>query len=83
MELLLFTSMVCPSCKPMKEKIRRIAQTRGVSHRILNIDDSEENYNLAMSYYISSTPTLIVMKDGVAMDTIIGNVPEEKILESL
>ena len=82
-ELILFTSAFCPSCEPMKRKLKSISQKTGVSLKVLNIDESEENFNLAMQYYVSSTPTLIILKDNMVMDTIIGNVPEDKILESL
>ncbi len=82
-EIILFTSTFCPSCKPMKKKVEKIAKKTGIAYKVLNIDESEDNYNLAMQYYVSSTPTLILIKGGMVMDTIIGNVPEEEILESL
>ena len=82
-ELILFTSTFCPSCKPMKKKLKSISKKTGITLKVLNIDESEENFNLAMQYYVSSTPTLIILKDNMVMDTIIGNVPEDKILESL
>ncbi len=82
-KMVLFTSTFCPSCKPMKKKIEKISKKTGVACKILNIDESEENFNLAMRYYVSSTPTLIILKNNTVMDTIIGNVPEDRILESL
>ena len=82
-ELVLFTSAFCPSCEPMKRKLKSISKKTGITLKVLNIDESEENFNLAMQYYVSSTPTLILFKDKTAVETIIGNVAESKILESL
>lgn len=46
----------------------------------INVDD---NQRLAMEYAVSSIPALLIMKDGVKLDMIVGFMPESALLEKL
>jgi len=74
LELILFVSNHCPGCEPMKEKCRMVAVEADAKLSIVNIDESEENMSMARAFYIMSTPTLLIKKDGEIVDQIIGNV---------
>jgi len=74
LELILFVSNHCPGCRPMEEKCSQVAIDADAKLTVVNIDESEENLNLARMFYIMSTPTLLVKKDGEIVDQIIGNV---------
>ena len=84
-KLILFTSNNCPGCVPMKRKINNLVleMPKSITTETVNIDDSDENLQKAMGYYVSSTPTLLIEIDGKIMDTMIGNVPVENIIKSI
>jgi len=83
--LILFTSSHCPGCIPMKKKVNNIVleTPNSITADFINVDESDDNLQMARAYYVSSTPTLLIEVDGRIMDTIIGNVPTEKILSSI
>jgi thioredoxin 1 len=45
--------------------------------------NTEENSNLAGEYGVISIPTMILVKNGKPVDTIIGAVPKETIVKKL
>ena len=69
----------------MKRKVNNLVleMPKSITTEIVNIDDSDENLQMAMDYYVSSTPTLLIEIDGKIMDTIIGNVLVESIIKSI
>lgn len=71
----------CGPCKMLSPIIEEIAQEReDVKVCKVNVDNESE---LAVSFKVSSIPTLVVMKNGEATNVSVGYVPKEKILEML
>jgi len=83
--LILFTSNYCVGCVPMKKKVTNIVleTPNSITADFINIDENDENLQMARVYYVSSTPTLLIEVDGRIMDTIIGNVPAEEIIKAI
>jgi thioredoxin 1 len=68
--------MPCRIVEPAVENLAKKYQNRVVFGR-LNVDESP---NTPSMFSIMSIPTLLIFKDGIMVDTIIGAVPE-KIIE--
>jgi len=70
----------CGPCKMIGPIVEEIAEEyRGrVKVTKLNVDD---NPNKAAAYGIKSIPTLILFKDGKVLDTIVGLVSKDRLLE--
>ncbi len=81
-ELWLFTSNHCPGCEPMKQKCEQISVETGAKLKVYNID-KPEHMALAKAFYIMSTPTLLIKRNGEVVDQIVGNVSLSKIEEAL
>jgi thioredoxin 1 len=45
--------------------------------------DVDNNQNVAMNYGIRSIPTVLIFKNGVVVDTIVGAVPKKVLKERL
>ncbi|OPY87159.1 MAG: Thioredoxin-1 [Smithella sp. PtaU1.Bin162] len=71
----------CGPCKAIGPIVEELAEQfkDGVKVMKLNVDDSQKT---AINFNVRSIPTLILFKDGQAVDTIVGLVPKEK-LENL
>lgn len=69
----------CGPCKMMAPTVDQIAQELGETAVVgkLNVDNSED---IAMKYGVMSIPTLIVFKNGQAVDKKIGVQSKETIL---
>jgi len=83
--LILFTSNYCVGCVPMKKKVNNIVleTPHSITADFINVDESNDNLQMARAYYVSSTPTLLIEYNGKIMDTIIGNVPVEEIIKAI
>lgn len=70
----------CGPCKMIGPIIADLAEEyRGrVKVTKLNVDD---NPNKAAAYGIKSIPTLILFKDGKALDTLVGLVSKDRLIE--
>ena len=70
----------CGPCKvvgPVVEQLGNDYEGR-VNVRKVDVDSNPE---LASRYGVRSIPTLILFKDGVVQDTVIGAVPRSKLVE--
>ena len=79
--LLDFWATWCGPCQMLGPIVAEIAEERSdIKVGKVNVDDEPA---LANMFGIQSIPTLIYFKDGQAVDTSVGYVPKEKILEML
>lgn len=77
-----FWAVWCGPCKMLAPVIEEIAAEYEGKVKVgkVNIDDEQQ---LAMQYGIMSIPTVILFKDGQAVDKSIGVVPKESIVAML
>ena len=66
----------CGPCRMVAPVIDKLAESYNGRFKFcrLNVD---ENPRTAGSYHVMSIPTLLFIKDGKVMDTVIGAVPEQ------
>ena len=72
----------CGPCKMMSPVISELATEYEGRAKIgkLNVDDNSET---AKAYRVMSIPTMIVFVGGKAVDSIMGAVPKQKLVEKL
>lgn len=72
----------CGPCKMLAGTIEQLAKESDSSYRVgkVNVDDQPE---LAARYNVMNIPTLIVFKNGEAVNKNVGVIPKGKILEML
>ena len=71
----------CTPCKMLAPTIDEISIERDdVKVVKVNVDESQ---SLAMKYRATSIPTLVIMRDGMEINRIIGLVPKDEILSAL
>ena len=72
-------------CGPCRMVAPIVAEIAGEQAGVLKVGkvDVDENPGLAAEYGVASIPTLIVFKDGVAVNTAVGARPKDAILELL
>ena len=79
--LLDFWATWCGPCQMLGPIVAEIAEERSdIKVGKVNVDDEPA---LANMFGIQSIPTLIYFKDGQAVDTSVGYVPKEKILQMI
>jgi thiol-disulfide isomerase/thioredoxin len=68
-------------CAPCKALNKTLSQEEFNDIEIVKIDiDEESNSELIGKYKIRSIPTLIYFKDGIEINTTVGNISKEQIL---
>ncbi len=70
----------CGPCRAIAPKLEEIGQEMGAKIKILKVD-VDNNQNTPAQYGIRSIPTMILFKDGKAVDQIMGNHPKENIVD--
>ena len=79
--LLDFWASWCGPCRMLSPVVDEIAQENdAIAVGKINVDEQPE---LAAAFNIMSIPTLMVFKDGKAVNTSVGVVPKAKILSML
>ena len=79
--LLDFWASWCGPCRMIAPAVEEVAAQRpDILVCKVNVDEAQE---LAISYGVSSIPTLLVFKNGQVVNKSIGAIPKEKILELL
>lgn len=79
--LLDFWASWCGPCKMLSPVVDEIAEERSdIKVGKVNVDDEPE---LAQTFGVMSIPTLVVMKDGKAVNKSVGVAPKAKILSML
>ena len=70
----------CMPCKFLMPILHKIEEEKKIKLANVDIDKNEE---LVRKFNIVSVPTLKIYKDGKEIDTLVGLVSEDKILEKL
>jgi thioredoxin 1 len=72
----------CGPCRALGPKLEEIASemSNKVTVAKINVD---ENPNTAAKFGVRSIPTMIVFKNGKAVDQLVGNLPKDAIVEAL
>lgn len=70
----------CGPCKAVAPKLEQIAEELGEKIKIAKID-VDANQITATQFGVRSIPTMILFKNGKAVDQIMGNQPKERLLE--
>ena len=74
-----FFATWCGPCKMLSPVVDQVAEENaGIKVCKLNVDDAQD---IAIQYGVMSIPTLIVFKDGKAVDQSVGVVPKAAIEE--
>jgi thioredoxin 1 len=70
----------CGPCRAIGPKLEEIAEEMGAKLKVMKVD-VDNNQNTPAQYGIRSIPTMILFKDGKAVDQIMGNHPKESIVD--
>jgi thioredoxin 1 len=72
----------CGPCKMMAPVVAELADEYAGKFKIgkLNVDEQNET---ASKYRVMSIPTLMIFKDGKAVDTVVGAVPKKVLQDKL
>lgn len=72
----------CGPCKMMAPIVSELADEFEGTFKIgkLNVD---ENSQTAQKYRVMSIPTMIVLKNGEVVDTVVGSVPKKTLVDKL
>ena len=80
-----FWAQWCPPCLAMAPTLETVAQAMDKTLDIVkvNIEESSENNALAGESGVRGIPNMIVFKDGVEVDRIVGMVPQDTLMDTL
>lgn len=70
----------CGPCRAIAPKLEEIAQEMGAQVKVVKVD-VDNNQETPSQFGIRSIPTMILFKDGKAVDQIMGNHPKENIVQ--
>lgn len=62
----------CPPCKAIKSSLDELEDELGIEIERLNAD---EHRDMLKKFNVQSIPTLIILRDGVEVDRIVGATP--------
>lgn len=77
-----FWAVWCGPCKMIAPIVEELADEYEGRVKIGKLD-VDENQQTAIKYGVRSIPTLLILKGGVLVDTIIGAVPKAQIVQKL
>lgn len=76
--VLYFTATWCSPCNRLSPIVEELTSSKDIDVLKIDIDDNTE---LMSKYKIKSVPTLIFLKDKVEIDTMVGLLSKDKIVE--
>ncbi|GAB6281340.1 MAG: thioredoxin [Ignavibacterium sp.] len=77
-----FWAVWCGPCKIIAPVVEEIANEYEGKLKVGKLD-VDNNPQTSVKYGIRSIPTLLLFKDGVVVDTIIGAIPKSQIIQRL
>jgi thioredoxin 1 len=69
----------CGPCKALAPTLEEIAEEMKTKVRVMKLD-VDANQNMASQFGIRSIPTMILFKNGKAVDQIMGKVPKDTLV---
>ena len=80
-----FWAQWCPPCLAMAPTLETVAQALDKTVDIVkvNIEESPENNALAGESGVRGIPNMVIYKDGVEVDRIVGMVPQDTLMDTL
>ncbi|WP_442601351.1 thioredoxin family protein [Paenibacillus sp. KN14-4R] len=70
-----FYASTCTHCKATTPKLAPMEKEMGANVVMLNLEEYRQGFK---QYNIEFTPTLVAYKDGVAVDKLVGGLPERE-----
>ena len=77
-----FWAAWCSPCRMIAPILEEIAEEYGGQIKVAKVD-VDQNSQVATQFGIMSIPTLILFKDGEAVERLIGYMPKERLLEKI
>lgn len=76
-----FSAVWCGPCKMLAPVLEEVSEEMQ-EVKFYNVD-CDDDRNLAMEYEISSIPAVLVMKDGVKQDILVGFKPKDVLVQEI
>ena len=73
-----FTAVWCQPCKMLDPVVEELANDWEDSVKVFKLD-VDEHPNVAMNYHIMGVPTLMLFKNGEAVERVTGYQPKDRI----
>jgi thioredoxin 1 len=75
----------CPPCRAMAPTLHKVADDMDAKLDIVKVDieDTQDNAELAGQYEVRSIPNMLIFKNGLVVDTLIGMMPEPALVDAL
>ena len=77
-----FGAVWCGPCQMLDPIVKELAGDWGEAVKVVKLD-IDHNPNTPMNYNIMGVPTLMLFKDGQALERLVGYMPKDKILGKL
>jgi len=77
-----FWAVWCGPCKMIAPILEQIAQEHDGQLQVTKVDVDHNNES-AMKYGVMSIPTLILFKNGQAVERLVGSMPKERMLSRI
>lgn len=72
----------CGPCRKMGPVLDEVSSELGEKIKVVKIN-TDENLKTAKEYSISGLPSLLVFKDGVAVERLVGLMPKSSIISNI